>query len=106
MASTSRRSWAAAAPVSAEPLDPAARTALLTAEIQRQVRAGWQVVAQTPTTAQLTRKGSANGLITLILLLCAILPGILYALLARPTETLYVAVDEYGAISRTTGTSG
>ena len=82
------------------------RKAKLQAEIQQQIRNGWTLVNQTDTTATFTRKGAANPLITLILLLCAILPGILYGMLARPTETLYVTVDEYGRGERTVGRAG
>lgn len=78
---------------------------ILQDEIRRQIQIGWTLTGQTDNSATLTRKGSANGLITILLLLLAILPGILYALLARPTETLFIQVDAYGTITRTTGRS-
>jgi hypothetical protein len=89
------------APAELQTLDR--RRAVLQAEIARQVAAGWRVTTQTETTASFTKQGSANALITLLLLLCAILPGILYALLARPTLTLFVQVDDYGRVQRTGG---
>lgn len=84
-------------------LEESARAALLAGEIARQSRVGWLLTSQTATTAQFTRKGSANPLVTILLLLCMILPGVLYALLARPTETLFLQVDDYGRITRTMG---
>jgi hypothetical protein len=79
--------------------------AVLQRELQRQVVAGWTVTSQTATTAMLIRRGAANPLITLVLLLCGLLPGILYGVLARPTETLYLVVAPDGTIARTVARS-
>lgn len=79
------------------------RRAVLAREIASHTALGWRLTTQTDTTASFTQQGSANPLITILLLLCMILPGILYALLARPTLTLFIQVDEYGRVTRTQG---
>lgn len=93
------------AAISVAPLAPAERQAVLQRAIVSYVGGGWTLIGQTETTATLTKKGAANGLITLLLLLLAILPGVLYALLARPTLTLYLQVDEFGKIVATQGSA-
>jgi hypothetical protein len=76
-----------------------ARRAILTREIHFNTANGWQVITQTDTTVTMTRKGQPDGCITLIL------PGLLYYLLARPTETMVVTIGEYGEVFRTQGKS-
>lgn len=79
------------------------RRAILAREIAQHTAAGWRLTTQTDTTASFTQQGSANPLITILLLLVMILPGILYAVLARPTHTLFIEIDEYGRSIRTQG---
>ena len=91
--------------VSEAPLSMEARRAILTREIHFNTANGWQLITQTDTTVTMTRKGQPDGCITLILLFIAILPGLLYYLLARPTETMVVTIGEYGEVFRTQGKS-
>ena len=88
---------------SATPLPLERRRDILARDLADGTAKGWTVTAQTDTTATLTRKGEANGLVTILLLFLGILPGVLYYLLARPTETIFVRVDEFGEVFRTRG---
>lgn len=92
-------------PKTIEPIGSEQVRSILFEEIQRQVRSGWTLTGQTDATATFTRKGGTNGLIAIILLLCAILPGVLYILFGRKTETLFIQVDPRGTITRTIGVS-
>lgn len=89
------------APVDAAELLPPDQA--LQREIQRQIAAGWLLTSQTVNSATFTRKGEANPLIAILLLLLAILPGVLYIMLARPTLTLYIVVGPDGTVTRTEG---
>lgn len=92
-------------PPPTEPIGLEARRAVLNRALAASISRGWTLIAQTDTTATLTKKGDANGCMVLILLCLAILPGILYFLFARPVETIFIQVDEYGRVSRTMGRS-
>lgn len=86
------------------PLDDAARATILDAELRRQSGAGWRVTMRSAHSAQLVREVSAvNALVFLLLLCLAVLPGILYAVFAKRTETLFVQVDAYGRVVRSAG---
>jgi hypothetical protein len=79
------------------------RKAVLETEISKEVRQGWRVISRTDTTAQLSKDVGPNGCVAIVLLLFLIVPGILYLLLFKGTESLYLEVDEQGAIKRTAG---
>ena len=79
------------------------RTTILEEQIAEGITKGWALVTKDATTATMTKRGQANGCMVLILLCLAILPGVLYYYLARPTETIFIRVDEYGEVFRTKG---
>jgi hypothetical protein len=89
------------APVSETPLPPPELARLLEAEIVRQQAAGWRLQTRTETTAQLVREVSnTNGCLLILLFCLAIIPGILYAVFAKRTSSLYLSIDAYGRINR------
>jgi hypothetical protein len=95
---------AQATPISSAPLEINARTVILDEEIARQVGAGWRLQVRTETTAQLVRETSdVNGCIVILLFFLAIVPGILYMMLAKKTESMFIQIDPYGRILRTIG---
>lgn len=78
-----------------------ARKVRLEQEINKYVRQGWRVISRTDTTAQLQRDKQASCLLALILAIFLIVPAVLYLLLYRGTENLYLQVDEQGRIQAT-----
>lgn len=89
------------ASVSTTQLPPSELAQLLETEIVRQMASGWRLQSRTETTAQLVREvGNTNILILLFLLCLAVIPGILYAVFAKRTSSLYLSIDAYGRISR------
>ncbi|MEN9935040.1 MAG: hypothetical protein RLZZ387_1619 [Chloroflexota bacterium] len=78
------------------------RRDILDAEIVRQVTAGWRVVSRTDTTAQLLTDRGPNGCIGLLLLIFFVVPGILYMLLYKGSSSMYIDVDPFGQVRRTT----
>lgn len=78
-----------------------ARKARLEQEINKYVAQGWRVISRTDTTAQLQRDKQASCLLALILAIFLIVPAILYMLLYRGTENLYLQVNEQGQIQAT-----
>ncbi len=78
-----------------------ARRIILDAEVAKQVTLGWRVTSRTDTTAQLVKDKGPDGCITIFLLLFFIVPGILYMILYKGSENLYLEVDEQGNIKRT-----
>jgi TRAP-type mannitol/chloroaromatic compound transport system permease small subunit len=74
------------------------RKAILAREIVKYVDAGWRVTSQTDTTAQLTRDKRASCLVAILLAILFILPAVLYLLLYRGTENLFLEVNETGQI--------
>jgi len=74
------------------------RREILDREIAKYVKEGWRVVSRTDTTAQLLRDKSASCMLAFILALFLIVPAILYYLLYRGTEGLYIEVDEAGEV--------
>lgn len=88
-------------PASSETISLEERKELLEKVVSQQQRAGWRVTDRTETSAQLVKDKGANALVTIILLILFILPGILYALLYKGTETIFIEVDEYGRVKRT-----
>ncbi len=74
------------------------RKVILDKEIHKYVKKGWRVASRTDTSAQLERDKHASCLLTLILALFFILPAVLYLLLYRGTEGLYIEVDERGRV--------
>ena len=77
------------------------RTEILNKEVAYYVRAGWQVKAQTDTTAQLTRRRGINLIVFVLLLCLMILPGLLYLILYKGEEGLYIEVDSNGHVKKT-----
>lgn len=77
------------------------RKKILEAEISKYVKTGWRVTTRTDTSAQLTRDKQASCGLALILALFLIVPAILYLLLYRGTESLYLEVDEQGKVNTT-----
>lgn len=86
---------------SADVITIEARRAILDAEIANQVKTGWRVVSRTDTTAQLVKDKGPDGCITIFLLLFFIVPGILYMILYKGSENLYLEVDDRGNVKRT-----
>lgn len=94
------------APAPTTPVSLDARRTKLARAIEAEIARGWTITALSDTSAALTRRGPANGFIAIVLLLLAILPGVLYALLARPTYSLFLTVDEFGQGQRTVSPGG
>jgi hypothetical protein len=82
-----------AAPVSETPLPPTELARMLEAEIVRQQAAGWRLQTRTETS-------NTNGCLLIFLLCLAIIPGILYAVFAKRTSSMYISIDAYGRINR------
>ena len=74
------------------------RSAILQRMIVKYVDQRWRVVSQTQTTAQLARDKHANGCLVFILFLLLIVPGILYLLLYKGAENVYLEVKENGQV--------
>lgn len=77
------------------------RKNILESEISKYVKQGWRVTTRTDTSAQLTRDKKASCGLALILALFLVVPAILYLLLYRGTENLYLIVDEQGKVDIT-----
>lgn len=77
------------------------RKARLDQEISGYAKMGWRVVSRTDTTAQLTKDKTASCVVAIILALFLIVPAILYLLLYKGTESLYLEVDEEGKVTKT-----
>jgi len=77
------------------------RKEILEKEVGKYARQGWRIVSRTDTSVQLTRDKTASCLLALILAIFFILPAILYLLLYRGSENLYLEVDERGKITAT-----
>ena len=74
---------------------------ILEKEVGKYARQGWRIVSRTDTSAQMTRDKTASCLLALILAIFFVLPAILYLLLYRGSENLYLEVDERGKIIAT-----
>ncbi|WP_165845101.1 folate family ECF transporter S component [Candidatus Cryosericum terrychapinii] len=74
------------------------RNSVLEREIVKHVDQGWRVVSQMQTSVQLTRDKRVNWLIALLLALVLIVPAVLYLLLYKGTENLYLEVREDGQV--------
>ena len=77
------------------------RKEVLEKTVSKYVRQGWHVISRTETTAQLSRDKRASCLLALILALFLLVPAVLYLLLYRGTENLYIEVDEQGKVKIT-----
>ncbi len=77
------------------------RKARLDQEISGYAKMGWRIVSRTDTTAQLTKDKAASCVVAIILALFLIVPAILYLLLCKGTESLYLEVDEEGKVTKT-----
>jgi hypothetical protein len=75
------------------------RKMILDQEVNKFVRQGWHMVSRTDTAVQLSRDKRASCLLAMLLLIFFILPALLYLLLYRGTENLYLEVDEYGRVT-------
>jgi hypothetical protein len=74
------------------------RKAILANEIVKYVDQGWRVTSQTDTTVQLTKDKRASCLVALLLALLFILPAVLYLLLYKGTESLFLEVTQDGQV--------
>ncbi len=74
---------------------------ILEKEISRYARQGWRIISRTETSAQMVRDKQASCLLAFILALFFLLPAILYLLLYKGSENLYIEVDERGKIIAT-----
>ncbi len=74
------------------------RNAVLQEEIEKYVDQGWRVTSQTQTTAQLTRDKHASCCLAVLLAILFVLPAVLYLLLYKGTENLYLVVNEEGQV--------
>ena len=88
-------------PESVDVVTVEARRAVLDGEVASQVKLGWRVVSRTDTTAQLVKDKGPDGCVTIFLLLFFIVPGILYMILYKGSENLYLEVDDHGNVKRT-----
>lgn len=77
------------------------RKEILEKEISKYVQQGWRVNSRTDTTAQLVRDQQASCLVALILAIFFIVPAILYLMLFKGTQSMYLEVDEQGNIKAT-----
>jgi hypothetical protein len=83
-------------------LTDAERSQRLEAEIDRYVRAGFRVVARTPTTAQLVKPKTFNmgcALLGFLFLLAGLVLYLLYYVSKRDSS-VYLSVDEFGVVHR------
>lgn len=85
-----------------EPMTTDMRRNILDKEIQSYVRKGYRVLSQTDTSAQLVKPKKFNLLIAVILLICMVLPFIIYLLMymAAKDKTVYITVDPQGRVQR------
>lgn len=85
-----------------EPMTAEMRRNVLEQEIQSYVRKGYRVMSQTDTSAQLIKPKKFNLLIAIILLICFVLPFIIYLLIymAARDKTVYITVDAQGRVTR------
>lgn len=74
------------------------RKAILNYVISEQQKKGWQIVSQTDTTCQLSREKKPDGCTTAILIILFVIPGLLYLIFTKGTETVVVEIDEQGEI--------
>ena len=74
------------------------RRELLITEISNWVHKGFHVVSQTDTTVQLQQDKSTSCALLVVLLLCGILPGIIYILVSQDKHA-YITVDKAGNIN-------
>jgi len=74
------------------------RAVILERELNKYIHKGWHIVYKNETSVQLSRDRRASCLLALILAFFLILPAILYLLLYRGTENIYIAVDEFGKV--------
>ena len=74
------------------------RKGILAREIIEYVDQGWRVTSQTDTTAQLARDKRASCLVAFLLALLFILPAVLYLILYKGTENLFLEVNGDGQI--------
>ena len=91
------------APTSSRQLTIAERSQILDAEVRKYQKQGYALVARTDTTAQLSKKHEFSCCLALILvfLIIGILLYLLYYLTAKKEYLVYLEVDEYGRIHRT-----
>jgi hypothetical protein len=72
------------------------RNAILEREIVMYARQGWRVTGKGMASAQMTRDKQASLLLAFVLGLFFLVPAILYLLLYRGSENLFLEVDERG----------
>ena len=77
------------------------RQVILRKEISHFVREGWRLQAQTETTAQMVKDKRANGCLLILLLCLLIVPGILYLLMFKGQDSLFIEVGGAGQVLRT-----
>ena len=77
------------------------RRKILDQEVNKYITQGWHMVSRTDTAVQLSRDKRASCLLAMLLAIFFILPALLYLLLYRGTENLYIEVDDYGRITAT-----
>lgn len=74
------------------------RKAILNYVISEQQKKGWQIVSQADTTCQLSRERKPDGCTTAILIVLFVIPGLLYLIFTKGTETVVIEIDEEGEI--------
>jgi len=77
------------------------RKKILDKTINEYVQRGWHIISRTDTAIQLSRDKRASCLLAILLAIFFILPALLYLLLYRGTENLYIEVDDYGRVAAT-----
>jgi len=75
------------------------RRSILDAEIEKQQRKGWQIASRTDTTCQMTKEKRPDGCTTAILIILFVIPGILYLILMKGTNTVYIEISEEGEVN-------
>jgi len=74
------------------------RKLILEREIVANQQLGWSVRSQSDTYCQMYKTKGANGCLGIFLLLCFIVPGILYFIFYKSEKLLSLSVDEYGNV--------
>jgi len=58
--------------------------------VHQYMSAGWKIISQTDDAVQLAKKQGPNMIVALLLLLCGLVPGLLYLFWPRPEKLVYL----------------
>jgi len=99
--SSTLSSSSSAVSASVTPLPIEERRTILDREVARYVSAGYILISRTDNTAQLVSETSPNGCLLIGLFLLGIVPGLIYMMISKRTESLYIEVDDFGHLNHT-----